>query len=106
MIKQSVKNEHINQLEQLPMKSYTQTNIFSYKLALLLFLYGYATIGILHPGMESKPESGHGKTGESAKKSHKNDSGLQGFELQGNVESMWTNNTGEKEAQRTLNRSL
>src|SRR6218665_3457431 len=40
---------------------------------------GYATVGILHPGMESASETGYGKIGESAKKSHKNDSGLQGF---------------------------
>ena len=33
------------------------------------------------------------KTGESAEKSHKNDSGLQGFELRGKVEEVWTNNT-------------
>src|SRR6218665_2781201 len=26
---------------------------------------------MLHPGMESMPETGYGKTGESAKKSHK-----------------------------------
>jgi len=32
-------------------------------------------------GMESIPEAEHGKTGESAKKSHKNDPGLYGFEL-------------------------
>src|SRR6218665_1671572 len=31
--------------------------------------------------MESASETGYGKIGESAKKSHKNDSGLQGFEL-------------------------
>ena len=34
---------------------------------------GQATVGILHPGMESIPETGHVKTGEGAKKSHKND---------------------------------
>src|SRR6218665_3726517 len=43
-------------------------------------LHGYiATVRILHPGMESIPETGYGKTGESAKKSHKNDSRLQVF---------------------------
>jgi len=36
---------------------------------------------ILHPGMESIPEIGHGNTGKSAKKSYKNYLGLQGFEL-------------------------
>jgi len=40
----------------------------------------YATaVGILHPGMESIPETRHGKTGESAKKTYKNDLGIQGF---------------------------
>ena len=34
------------------------------------------TVGILRPGVESIPETGYGKTGESAKKSHKNDSRL------------------------------
>ena len=43
---------------------------------------GETTVGVLHhPGMESTSETGHDKTGESANKSHKNDSGLQGFEL-------------------------
>jgi len=56
--------------------------------------------------MESKPEKGHGKTGESAKKKHINDTGLQGFELRGKVEKVWTNNTIEKEEQRRLNRNL
>jgi len=56
--------------------------------------------------MESIPEIRHGKTGESAKKSHENDSGLQGLELWGQVEMVWTNNTGEMEEQRRLNRSL
>src|SRR6218665_2496160 len=37
---------------------------------------------------------------ESAKKSHSNDSGLQGFELRGKVERVWTNNTEEKEERR------
>src|SRR6218665_1603537 len=46
------------------------------------------------------------KIGESAKKSHKNDSGLQGFELRGTVDKVWANNAGEKEEQRRLNRSL
>jgi len=32
--------------------------------------------------MESAPETGHGKTGECAKKNHKHDSGQQGFELE------------------------
>jgi len=50
-------------------------------------------------------ETGHGTSRESAKKSHKNDPGLQGFELQGKVEKVWTNNTGEKEEQRRLNRN-
>jgi len=31
--------------------------------------------------IESVSETGYGKIGESAKKSHKNDSGLEGFEL-------------------------
>src|SRR6218665_678166 len=34
-------------------------------------IIGKATVGILHPGMESIPETGYGKTGESTKKSHK-----------------------------------
>ena len=59
-----------------------------------------------HPGMESIPETGHGKTIESAKKSHKNDPWLQGFELQGKVEKVWTNNTGEEEEQRRLSISI
>src|SRR6218665_3152962 len=67
---------------------------------------GKATAGILHPGMESASETGYGKIGESAKKSHKNDSGLQGFELRGTVDKVWANNAGEKEEQRRLNRSL
>src|SRR6218665_3691894 len=69
---------------------------------------GYATVGILHPGMESVPETGYGKIGESAKKSHKNESGLQGFELRGTVDKVWDDNAGEKEEQRRLrpNRSL
>jgi len=33
-------------------------------------------VGILRPEMESIPETGYGKTGEIAKKSHENDSGL------------------------------
>jgi len=47
--------------------------------------------------MESIPETGergHGKPGEIAKNSHKNDLGLQGFELRAKVEKVWTNNTG------------
>ena len=52
--------------------------------------------------MESIPETGYGKTGESAKRSHKNDSGLQGFELRGTVDKVWANNAGEKEEQRRL----
>ena len=32
---------------------------------------------------------------ESAKKSNKNDPLLQGFELRGKVEKVWSNNTGE-----------
>ena len=56
--------------------------------------------------MESIPEAVHGKTGESAKKSHKNYPGLQGSELRGKVEKVWTNNTGEMEEQRKFNRSL
>jgi len=44
--------------------------------------------------------------GESAKKSHKNDSGLEVFKLRGKVDKVWANNTGEKEEQRRLNRSL
>src|SRR6218665_1133120 len=56
--------------------------------------------------MESASETGCGKIGESAKKSHKNDSGLQGFELRGTVDKVWANNAGEKEEQRRLNRSL
>src|SRR6218665_3149406 len=51
-------------------------------------------------------DTGYGKIGESAKKSHKNDSGLQGFELRGTVDKVWANNAGEKEEQRRLNRSL
>ena len=53
--------------------------------------------------MESVPETGYVKIGESAKKSHRNDAGLQGFELLGKV---WASNAGEKEEQRRLNRSL
>ena len=56
--------------------------------------------------MESVSETGYGKIVESAKKSHKNDSGLQGFELRGTVDKVWANNAGEKEEQRRLNRSL
>ena len=41
--------------------------------------------------MESIPETGYGKTGESAKKSRKNDPGLQGFELRAKVEKLWAN---------------
>jgi len=62
-------------------------------------------LGILHPGMESAPEIGYGKTGESSK-SHKHDSGLQGFELRVKVDKILANNTGEEEVQRRLNRSL
>ena len=46
---------------------------------------------------ESVPETGYGRTGESAKKSHKNDFGIQGFKLRGKVNKVWTDNTGEKE---------
>jgi len=46
--------------------------------------------------LESIPEPGHRKTGESAEKSHKNDLGLQGVELRRNVDKVWTN-IGEKE---------
>ena len=56
--------------------------------------------------MESVSKTGYGKIGESAKKSHKNDSGLQGFELRGTVDKVWANNAGEKEEQRRLNRNL
>src|SRR6218665_1099606 len=55
--------------------------------------------------MESVSEAGYGKIGESAKKSHKNDSRLQIFELRGTVDKVWANNAGEKEEQRRLNRS-
>src|SRR6218665_2543546 len=55
--------------------------------------------------MESVPERGYGKSGESAKKSHKNDSGLQGFELRGMVDKVWAKNAGAKEEQRRFNRS-
>jgi len=44
--------------------------------------------------IHSIPEAGQGKTGESAKNSHKNYPRLQGFELRGKVERVWTNNTG------------
>ena len=47
--------------------------------------------------MESVSETVYGKIGESAKKSDKNDSGLQGFELRGTVDKVWVNNAGEKE---------
>jgi len=56
--------------------------------------------------MESIPQAGHGKTEENAMKSHKNDSGLLGFQLRGKVENVWTNNTVEKEENRRLSRSL
>jgi len=52
--------------------------------------------------MEPIPEAGHGKIGESAEKSHKNDTGLLRFELLGKVEKVWSNNTGEKKEQRSL----
>ena len=52
--------------------------------------------------MESISETGYGKTGESIKKSHKNNSGLQGFELRGKVEKVWTNNTGERRSRGDL----
>src|SRR6218665_456231 len=69
-------------------------------------IIGKATVGILHPGMESASETGYVKIGERAKKSHNNDSGLQGFELRGSFDKVWANNAGEKEEQRRLNRSL
>src|SRR6218665_1813502 len=50
--------------------------------------------------MESVSETGYGKIGESAKKSHTNDSGLQRFELRGKVDKVWANNDGEKEEQK------
>src|SRR6218665_4057077 len=62
--------------------------------------------GTLHPGMEPIPATGYGKIGETAKKSHKNDSRLQVFKLRGKVDKVWANNTGEKKEQRRLNRSL
>jgi len=37
--------------------------------------------------MKYIPETGHGKTRESAKKNHKNDSRLQGFEYEERVKS-------------------
>src|SRR6218665_1314791 len=52
--------------------------------------------------MESASETGYGKIGESAKKSHKNDSGLQGFELRGTVDKVWANNAGEKRSRGDL----
>src|SRR6218665_1316545 len=61
--------------------------------------------GTLHPGMEPIPATGYGKIGETAKKSHKNDSRLQVFKLRGKVDKVWANNTGEKKEQRRLNRS-
>lgn len=51
------------------------------------------------------PETGHEKTGDSAKKSLKNYLGIQGFELSGKDEKVWTNNIGEMKGQRRLNRS-
>jgi len=53
-----------------------------------LYNHWYSKVGILHPGKESTSERGHGKTEESAKKSHKNDSVLQGFESLGKVEKV------------------
>ena len=50
-------------------------------------------------------QTGYGKTGESAKESHKNDSGLQVFKLRGNVDKVWAN-TRENDEPRRLNRSL
>jgi len=37
----------------------------------------------------------------SSKKSHKNDSGLQRFELRRKVDKAWTNNTGKRGAEET-----
>ena len=52
--------------------------------------------------MKSIPGTGQGKTGECAKKSHKNDPWLQEFDIRGKVEKVWTNNIGEREKQRRV----
>jgi len=51
--------------------------------------------------MEFIPETVHGKAGENANNSHENDSGLQGFELRGKAEKVWTNSSTTLEKRRS-----
>jgi len=73
-------------------------NIHVWKLYCLYSLKKLSILTVVRPQLEyCIPETGHIKTEVFAKKSNKNDSGLQEFELRGKVEKVWTNNTvGER----------